>query len=128
MDAMSTPSVLFLCFVWMCCLCLMWCRFGTLPCGFGVERHEEEEEEGEFEPGRRSKPISLATKVGVFAAPGDSEDKSFKFLALALVHPPLVLICMFFWVLETNKLVRWSKVSSFYIIKLKKKIQPYGSR
>ena len=69
---------------------------------FGVERHEEKD--GEFAPGRRSKPINLATKVGVFVPgePVSSEDKSFKFPPLALV-PPLVLICtIFFWVFKIS--------------------------
>lgn len=74
----------------------------------GAERQEEEEEEeekeGECVPGRRSKPINLATKVGVFV-PGElviSADKSFKFPPPVLV-PPLVLICIiFFWVFKTS--------------------------
>lgn len=65
-----------------------------------MERHEEEV--GEFKPGRSSKPINLATKVGVFA-PG--EDKSFKFPAFATVLP-LVLICIFFWIF---KIFKWSE-------------------
>jgi len=62
------------------------------PCEFGVERGEEKE--GEFGFGRRSKPINLATKVGVFV-PGEvliSEDKSVKLPPLLL----FVLICIFF--------------------------------
>ena len=58
---------------------------------------EEEEEEDDCASGRRSSPINLATKVGVFF-PGEmliSEEKSLEFPDLVLVLP-LVLIRMFF--------------------------------
>lgn len=70
-----------------------------------MERHEEEEEmeevEEKCESGRRSRPINLATKVGVFV-PGDpliSEERSLKLPALVILVPPLVLIRMFFWII-----------------------------
>jgi hypothetical protein len=52
-----------------------------------VESDEEEDEEGEFASGRRSRPINLATKVGVLV-PGEE-------ISLKLLSEP-VLILMFF--------------------------------
>jgi len=62
-----------------------------------VERDGEEEE---CASGRRSRPINLATKVGVLV-PGEaliSEERSLKLSVLDLVPLPLVLIRMFFCV------------------------------
>lgn len=71
---------------------------------------DDEVEEGELVwSGRRSRPINLATKLGVFVMPGEliSDEKSIEEV-LALV----VLICIPFW---NFKIGRFKLSSSFVI-------------